>query len=89
MGRPKGSQNRRTLDIEQRLDRIGCDPIEGLARIGRQAEEEGDLRLAADCYRHLAPYIAPRLSAAAITTDNAPEDLAERMRAGRERARRA
>jgi hypothetical protein len=32
-GRPKGSVNKRTLAIAERLERLGCDPIESMAKI--------------------------------------------------------
>ena len=65
-GRPKGSKNKRKPEIRERLDELDCDPITGLARIGRQAESEGNLDLAANCYKSLAPYYAPKLAAVPI-----------------------
>jgi len=35
-GRPKGAKNKRTLAVEQRLAALGCDPIEGMARIAME-----------------------------------------------------
>ena len=32
-GRPKGSQNKNRLDVQARLDALGCDPVTGLATI--------------------------------------------------------
>lgn len=32
-GRPPGALNKRTLAIEEKLERLGCDPIAGLAMI--------------------------------------------------------
>jgi hypothetical protein len=32
-GRAKGTPNRRTQDIQEKLARIGCDPIRGMAEI--------------------------------------------------------
>ena len=32
-GRVKGTPNRRTMDIQEKLERIGCDPIRGMAEI--------------------------------------------------------
>lgn len=32
-GRAKGTPNRRTQDIQEKLERIGCDPIRGMAEI--------------------------------------------------------
>lgn len=33
MARPVGTPNRRTQDIAEKLERIGCDPIRGMAEI--------------------------------------------------------
>jgi hypothetical protein len=55
MGRPKGSRNRRTLDIEYRLERIGCDPIEGIAVIA--LDDTNPIELRARMYRELAQYV--------------------------------
>jgi len=32
-GRQPGTPNKRTLDIQTKLERLGCDPIEGMAKI--------------------------------------------------------
>ena len=62
-GRTRGTPNKRTQDVMEKLEQLGCDPIEGMARIARQAEEEGDKVLAARMYTELAPYIAPKRKA--------------------------
>ena len=78
-GRPPGSKNRRTLAVEQTLERLGCDPIEGLALIANNDKErlglEQDIPIAlrAKCFSELAPYIAPRMKASEITYGDQPE----------------
>jgi hypothetical protein len=59
-GRPKGSRNRRTREMTERLDRLGRDPIAALARLAQHAEAEGNLALAERCWSGLLPYAAPR-----------------------------
>lgn len=39
-GRQKGTPNKRTQEIQEKLEKLGCDPIEGLARIAKQAEQD-------------------------------------------------
>src|SRR4051794_41928173 len=58
-GRPRGSRNRRTVEMTERLDRLGLDPIAALARLAQHAEAEGDLTLAEKCWRGLLPYAGP------------------------------
>jgi len=66
MGRPKGSPNKRTLEVTARLAALGCDPIEGMAKIA--ADEmalgiNGDRTLAGRMYAELAQYVAPKRKA--------------------------
>ena len=68
-GRPKGSANVRTIEIQKRLDELDCDPIEGMARIGKEAEQRGDYQLAGQMYKELAQYIAPKRRATELTAD--------------------
>jgi hypothetical protein len=62
-GRTKGTPNNRTQDVIEKLVELDCDPIEGMARIAQQAEADGDKNLAAQIYKELAPYVAPKRKA--------------------------
>lgn len=66
-GREKGTLNRRTHDVMEKLEQLGCDPIEGMARIALQAEAGGDMSLAAMMYKELAPYVAPKRKAVEVS----------------------
>lgn len=57
-GRQKGTPNIRTLEIAERLSALGCDPIEGMARIAQDENNPPDLR--GRMYAELAQYIAPK-----------------------------
>jgi hypothetical protein len=70
-GRVKGTPNRRTQAVAEKLASLDCDPISAMARIAQQAEEEGDKSLAARLYTELAPYTAPKRKA--IETTNMSE----------------
>jgi len=65
-GRKKGTPNKRTQDVMERLKELNCDPIEGMAKIAKIAMTEGeeqDLQLAGQMYKELAQYIAPKRKA--------------------------
>lgn len=38
-GRKKGSVNKKSKDVAERLEQLGCDPIEGMFRIAQLAEK--------------------------------------------------
>jgi hypothetical protein len=60
-GRIKGTPNKGTLAVAERLEAIGCDPIEGMARIAMDIKTPIDIR--AKLYSELAQYIAPKRKA--------------------------
>jgi len=49
-----------------RLESLGCDPIEGLAKIAIDPETKLDLRVR--CYAELAQYIYPKRKALDLST---------------------
>lgn len=60
-GRVAGTPNKRTLDIQQRLDELKCDPIEGMVTIAMNAENAPELR--GRMFSELAQYVAPKRKA--------------------------
>jgi hypothetical protein len=56
-----GTPNKATLAVTERLEAIGCDPIEGMARIAMNPKNPADLR--GRMYAELAQYIAPKRKA--------------------------
>jgi hypothetical protein len=60
-GRSTGTPNRSTGEVKQTLEALGCDPIEGMARIAM--EESQPIALRASMYRELAQYVAPKRKA--------------------------
>jgi len=69
-GRKKGSINKRSQEIADRLAAMGCDPIEGMAEIAAEARGEGDLQLAGQMYKELAQYVAPKRKAVEFSGQN-------------------
>lgn len=76
-GRKKGVKNKVNVSVKERLEKLGCDPIEGMFRIAEKAEEgvtigvddngepitRPDYALAGQMYKELAQYIAPKRKA--------------------------
>jgi hypothetical protein len=58
-GRQKGTPNKNNQPIVDKLAELNCDPIEGMAKIARQAMDEGELILAGTMFKELAQYVAP------------------------------
>lgn len=56
-GRRKGTPNKKTQNVIERLDKLKCDPLEGMVRIAKQAEQDGDYPLAGSMYKELATYV--------------------------------
>src|SRR3712207_6142391 len=57
-GRQVGTPNKQTKAVAERLEALGCDPIEGMARIAM--DESQPIALRASMYRELAQYVAPK-----------------------------
>ena len=57
-GRKAGTPNKRTLNVIERLDELGCDPIEGMATIALDSQNPVELR--ARMFSDLAQYVAPK-----------------------------
>jgi hypothetical protein len=68
-GRKKGTPNKTTKDIRLKLQTLGCDPIEAMARIAMKAEVDGETEIALRAYKELAQYVAPKLRAIEVTED--------------------
>jgi hypothetical protein len=68
-GRVKGTPNRRTADVIERLERLGCDPIEGLALIAMDTTNPPELR--GRMYAELAQYVAPKRRALDVSGESA------------------
>ena len=60
-GRQKGTPNKATADVRERLAQLGCDPIEGMARIAMDPAAPIELR--GRMCAELAGYVAPKRKA--------------------------
>jgi len=83
-GRQKGTPNRHTRTVQEKLEAVGCDPIEGMARLAM--DEQTDLAIRARLYAELAQYVAPKRKALDVTVeDQRPPyaELLDLMRSGK------
>lgn len=72
-GRKKGTPNKKTKEVIERLKELNCDPIEGMAKIAQTALDSDDLALAGQMYKELAQYVAPKRKAMEVTGANGEE----------------
>jgi hypothetical protein len=59
-GRPRGSVNRRSQMARDIVERLNCDPLEGLLRIAKNKRLAIELRL--DAMKAAVPFVHARLS---------------------------
>jgi len=67
-GRQRGTPNKRTAAVTETLEALGCDPIEGMARIAM--DETAELGIRAQMYKELAQYVAPKRKAIEVTGED-------------------
>jgi hypothetical protein len=56
-GRSRGTPNKRTVEVAERLAALGCDPIEGMAHLAMDVANPPELR--GRMFAELAGYVAP------------------------------
>jgi hypothetical protein len=66
-GRKKGTPNRATLTLQERLEAVDCDPLLELARIAMNANNPIEIRVR--CFSEIAPYVDPKRKPVEISTD--------------------
>ena len=70
-GRIKGTPNKKTEEVVERLFNLGCDPISGMAHIAMDTNNSPELR--GKMYAELAGYLFPKRKATEINTDDGPK----------------
>tara|TARA_R110000803_G_scaffold80954_1_gene146824 strand:+ start:861 stop:1175 length:315 start_codon:yes stop_codon:yes gene_type:complete len=65
-GRVKGTPNKSTQSVNDKLAALGCDPIEGLVKLAVIGMESQDYELAFKCLKELAQYALPKRKAIEI-----------------------
>src|SRR5436305_615344 len=62
-GRPKGSRNKRSLELIQRAETKGISPLDLMLEVMHGYWREGDRLAAFACAEKIAPYLHPKLAA--------------------------
>lgn len=76
-GRQKGTPNKKTQNIIEKLAKLNYDPLESLARLAKDAKKEGDKAMEFSCARELAQYVAPKRKSVEMTAEVTTVDLAD------------
>lgn len=66
-------------DIAKRLEAMGVDPLEGLVRIARRAEDTGNDVLAAKILGDILSYTAPKLKSMEVSIEPQTQQFLERQ----------
>ena len=68
-GRVKGTPNKSTQSVTDKLKALDCDPIAGMAKLAKIGMDEGDYEMAHKNYKELAQYSTPKRKAIEIDLD--------------------
>lgn len=66
-GRKKGTPNRATLTLKEKLETMGCDPLLELAKIAMNKKNPIEIRVL--CLREIAPYVHPKRKPVDLSSD--------------------
>src|SRR5215471_4185352 len=66
-GRQAGTPNKATVELQQKLAALGCDPIVGMATIAENLANSVEIRLRA--YTEICQYVYPKRRAIDVTRD--------------------
>jgi len=70
-GRVRGTPNRKTELVAKTLAKLGCDPVEGLARIALDPETKVEIKVR--CLTELAQYVYPKRKAVDVSSSEESE----------------
>jgi hypothetical protein len=76
-GRKKGTPNKRTQSVIDKLAKLDYDPIESLVRLAKEAETAKDKMMEFNACKELAQYVAPKRKAVEMTAEVTTVDLAD------------
>lgn len=77
-GRPKGSKNKRTLELQAEIAESGLTPLEFMTEVYRNKNNPMDMRL--DAAKAAAPYVHAKLANIEVTgKDGAPIETVTRV----------
>jgi hypothetical protein len=67
-GRQKGTPNKRTIAVAEKLEALGCDPIQQMGQIAIDERVEVNVRV--QVLKELCQYIAPKRKAVEVTGED-------------------
>ncbi|HKF93854.1 MAG TPA: hypothetical protein VKB96_04485, partial [Gammaproteobacteria bacterium] len=67
-GRQKGTPNKRTIAVAEKLEALGCDPIKQIGQIAMDERVEVSVRV--QVLKELCQYIAPKRKAMEVTGED-------------------
>jgi hypothetical protein len=67
-GRQKGTPNKRTIAVAEKLAALGCDPIKQMGQIALDESVEVSLRV--QVLKELCQYVAPKRKAVEVTGED-------------------
>jgi len=76
-GRQRGTPNKKTHELVEKLEKLGCDPIAGLAGIAIAPETALELKVR--CYAELAQYVHAKRKAVELGAENEPQEVVFRV----------
>ena len=62
-GRKKGTPNKKTLEVQERINALDYDPITTMVKISQQAMDDENYALAGQMAKELAQYVYPKRKA--------------------------
>jgi hypothetical protein len=72
-GRTSGAHNRKTQTVSDRLEALGCDPIESMVKIAM--DEIAELSIRAQMDKELAQYVASKKAIEVSGEEAGPEPI--------------
>jgi len=72
-GRAKGTKNKRTVALEEKLEALGCDPFEDLVTIAQDATTPLELKV--NILKDLLQYVAPKRKAIEVSGGDQPVQI--------------
>jgi len=72
-GRKKGTPNKKTLEVQEKINALDYDPITTMVKISQQAMADENYALAGQMAKELAQYVYPKRKAIEHITDEPAE----------------
>ena len=76
-GRKLGTPNKNSQALSERLESLGCDPIEGLAKIALDPATKPELKVR--CFAELAQYVYPKRKAVDLALNEWDENRSPKV----------